>query len=164
MTIYEPYLKGIRRLLFISDDKGQRVSVLKSLLLVSYILGMTLLFVQFTTVASEDLIVTVTFMETDILDPEYQVEYSADEFFNEIKTELEQENEHGEHVVTYDIRLNIFGNVAVALNFFVLIGFFLFLIAEFIPPNNLMFKHRVKDFASQTTRHLLVTIIGIFFL
>jgi hypothetical protein len=161
MTFNETYAKGIRRLLFVSDDKGQRVSVLKALLLVSYILGMTLLFVQFATVASEDMVVTVTFTGTDVLNPENQVIYSADEFFNEIKTELEQEYEKGEYIVNYNIRLNIFGNIAATLNFFILIGFLLFLTAEFIPLNKMMIEQRVKDFASQTTRHLLVTVIAI---
>ncbi|MFX1538796.1 MAG: hypothetical protein ACFFDI_31800, partial [Promethearchaeota archaeon] len=161
MTLNEACVKGIRRLLFASDDKGQRVSVLKALLLVSYILGMTLLFIQFATVASEDMVVTVTFTGTDILSPENQVIYCADEFFNGIKTELEQEYEKGEYIVNYNIRLNIFGNIAATLNFFILIGLLLFLTVEFIPLNKMMIEQRIKEFASQTTLHLLVTVITI---
>ncbi len=159
MSIYEPYIKGIRRLFFASDDKGERISFLKILLLMAYILGMTLLFIQFATVNAEDLIVTVNFKENEFLDPVTQIQYSGEEFFNKIKDKIEQEYEEDEYDLIYNIRLNVFGNIAITLNFFILIGLSLFLIAEFTPLNSLLNTQQLKEYTSRSIWNLIITII-----
>jgi len=108
--------------------------------------------------------VTVRFSEVDILDPEAEIEYSVVEFFTEIKDELVQEYEEDEFTISYDIRLNIFGNVAATLNFFVLIGLTLFFIAEFTPLNNLRNKQWIEEFTSQSKRNFVIAVIAIIIL
>ncbi|MFX0173797.1 MAG: hypothetical protein ACFE9L_18090 [Candidatus Hodarchaeota archaeon] len=120
------------------------------------------MFVQFATVASEEMVLTVTFTGTDILNPENQVIYSTDEFFNEIKTESEQEYEKGEYIVNYNICLNFFGNIAATLNFFKIIGFLLFLTAEFIPLNKMMIEIQITRLSILAATAALV-LIYVFF-
>lgn len=164
MTLYESYVKGFRRILFVADDKGQRISLMKVLLLLAYLLGMFLLFVQFATVSTEDLIVEVTIVNrTDFLAEEMLAEYIAIDFFDEIKNQLENEYPEEDYVmeISYDIRLNFFGNIAALLNIILLVGILLFLIAEFTPLKNLQIKQRVSEFSSRSRRHTLIVRVSI---